>query len=146
VFIAVVAVAVVALAACGSDKHSTNPTSSPDLNQTSWTLGSFNEGGTFKTPAASAAAAVLNFESNSRVSGTTGCKSFNGTYFVSASRLTITPGPMTGGTCHDAALRAQDAATTRQLPQVRNYRVENRVLTLLGETGTSLLTYNQSGQ
>jgi heat shock protein HslJ len=146
VFIAVVAVALVAGAACGSDHNSVNRTSSPDLNRTSWTLASFSDGGTFKTPAAGGATAVLNFESNSRLSGTTGCNSFTGTYLVSASRLTITPGQTTARACTDPAARAQETAITRSLPQVRNYRVQNRVLTLLGETGTTLLTYNRSGQ
>jgi heat shock protein HslJ len=144
VFIAIVAVALVTGAACGSDHNSVNQTSSPDLTRTSWMLASFNEGGTFKTPAAGGAAAVLNFESNSRLSGTTDCNSFTGTYLVSASRLTITPGQTTARACADPAARAQDTAITRSLPQVRNYRVENRVLTLVGETGTPLLTYNQS--
>jgi heat shock protein HslJ len=145
VFIATVAVALVAVGACGSDHNSVNPTSSPNLARTSWTLASFNDGGAFKTPAAGGAA-VLNFESNSRLSGTTGCNSFTGTYLVSASRLTITPGQTTARACAAPAARAQETAITRSLPQVRNYRVHNRVLTLLGETGTTLLTYNQSGQ
>jgi heat shock protein HslJ len=143
VLVAIFVVAIVAVAACGSDKHSVNPSSSPDISGTSWTLGSFDGGGTFKTPAAGGAAAVLNFESGGRFSATTGCNSLMGTYFVSASRLTFTPGPTTGRACTDAAAHAQDAAIVRSLPQVRNYRVQNRVLTLLGETGNTLLTYNQ---
>ena len=86
--------------------------------------------------------ATLVFAANDKLSGSTGCNSFAGTYTASGSQLTIALGPMTQKACTDPALIAQESAVTRQLPMVTAYTMGGGVLRMTGAGGTELFTYN----
>jgi heat shock protein HslJ len=87
------------------------------------------------------AAASLVFGERGKLSGSTGCNYFSGTYTTAESNLTIVLGPMTRKGCTDAALTAQESAITAQLPMVRTYRITGTVLTLTGTANAELFTY-----
>jgi heat shock protein HslJ len=91
--------------------------------------------------AATEAVASLVFGEGGKLSGSTGCNSFSGSYRVAGSNLAIALGAMTLKACPSSALTAQEAAITKQLPLVRTHRVSGSVLTLLGSADTQLFTY-----
>jgi heat shock protein HslJ len=86
-------------------------------------------------------AATLVFGEQGRLSGSTGCNSFSGTYTTAGSSLTIVLGPMTQKACVSPTLTAQESAITAQLPTVSAYRITGTVLTLTGNENGELFTY-----
>ncbi len=148
----VVVVGVIVASACGSSSKSngtgyapTVPTTSaqpatpPALTGTGWVLVSYR-GAAAAVPAAANGAATLRFEPAGKLSGSTGCNSFGGTYTADAAKLTITLGAMTQMACTDPKITAQEHAVTQQLPKVTGYAIANGTLTLTGSAGT-LFTY-----
>jgi heat shock protein HslJ len=133
------------LAACASTNHENEA-----VPGTSWNLASLRETGTFMTPVVPGSTPTLSFSrngsaagSNGSVAGSTGCNTFTGSYLLSASRLTITPQHANGGQCPSVDLMRQQAAIKQELPQVRNYRISNNVLSLMNTAGDTVLTYNR---
>jgi heat shock protein HslJ len=98
--------------------------------------------GAFMTPVVSGSRATLMLRADKRISGSTGCNTFTGSYFVAGSRFTMNIGPLTLAPCETSELTAQQSAITPQVPQVRPYRMHDNVLVLLNETGRKLFTYN----
>jgi heat shock protein HslJ len=107
---------------------------------TSWNLATYRGRGTI-VAASKEAAASLVFGEHRKLSGSTGCNSFSGTYTTAGSDLTIVLGPMTHKACMSSALTAQEAAITAQLPMVKAYRITGSVLILIGNANAQLFTY-----
>jgi heat shock protein HslJ len=111
------------------------------LVATSWDLATYRSDGSM---APASAPATLTFDTRSRLSGSTGCNSFSGTYTVTDTKLIIALGPMTTKACTSAAVTAQEAALTEQLPMVRTYLIAARALTLSGTGGVALFSYKEA--
>ena len=84
---------------------------------------------------------TLAFASEGKLTGSTGCNSFSGSYTSSGSKLTITLGAMTQRACVDPVLNAQESAIVEQLSKVTAYTISDDVLSLTGSGGTQLFTY-----
>jgi heat shock protein HslJ len=110
------------------------------LAGTSWVLASYQGAGGGQTPAAAGTVATLAFAAGGRLSGSTGCNQFSGTYTTTGTALTITLGPMTRMAC-GADLTAQEAALTRILPEVTGFRGPPTALALTGKGDGVLATY-----
>ena len=95
------------------------------------------------TPVVSGSVATLALKPDQKMSGSTGCNTFIGTYLFSTTRLTLNIGTRTLAPCVTSELTAQQAAITRQFPQVRSYRINGQVLVLSNEVGRELFTYNK---
>jgi heat shock protein HslJ len=145
------AVLLLALAGCGSDSPSTSdapagtggpaPTdgeTATGLSGTSWTLASTTVAGK-EVPAVGTATLAFDADGK-RLSGTTGCNQFGGTYQQSDSDLTIALGPTTLVACIDAAATAQEQAILSRLPKVAAYTTGDH-LVLKDASGETLLTY-----
>lgn len=139
-------------AACGSSSHSgsgtastssTNRAGGATLVGTSWDLQTYSAAGKMVPAAASAS---LAFEQQSKLSGSTGCNSFTGTYSVSGTTLKITLGVMTAMGCVEPARQAQETAVTKQLPMVTAYAIDNGTLTLTGSASVKLLVYSAASR
>lgn len=108
---------------------------------TSWALATYRARGAM-VGASKESAASLVFGEQGKLSGSTGCNSFSGTYTTAGTNLTVVLGPMTQKACMNPALAAQEAAITAQLPTVRMYRISGTVLTLATSANSELFTYN----
>ena len=128
-----VAVAAV-LTACGSATDSTS--TPPSLDGTSWTL--TQVGGAAAIPGGQ-----LGFNSG-KVSGSTGCNSFGGTYTQSGNSLTISLGPATLIGC-PPALAKQEHTVLAALSDTSSFTLGGGVLTLKNAAGKDLLAYGHLG-
>ena len=137
------------LAACGDDSGSsaTASTAAPAQAQsqtglagTSWILSSFNTRSGSSVDAVTTAPAALAFTED-KVSGSTGCNDFSGTYTSDEEALTITLGPMTQKACGDPAITAQETAVVAQLANVASYTSDDTGLTLKDSSGATVLVY-----
>ena len=141
-------VASLALAACGDDSGSSAAStaapaqaqSQTGLAGTSWILSSFTTSSGSSVDAVTTAPAALAFTED-KVTGSTGCNDFSGTYTSDEEALTITLGPMTQKACTDAALTAQETAVTAQLAKVASYTSDDTGLTLKDSSGATVLVY-----
>jgi heat shock protein HslJ len=155
-------VSALALAACGDDSGSSSASTaaagstaassattaaaatpaqaSAGLAGTSWILSSYNTRTGSSVDAVKAATASLAFTED-KVSGSTGCNDFSGTYTSDEEALTITLGPMTQKACTDPALTAQETAVVAQLANVATYTADAQGLTLKDSTGATVLVY-----
>jgi heat shock protein HslJ len=127
----------------GSAARSTTSTgrrAATTLTGTSWTLATYR-GSAAMVPASGAGAASLAFAPAGRLSGSTGCNSFGGSYTATGSELTIQLGPMTQMACTGQGLTTQEAAVTTQLPRVTGYAIDGSVLTMTGSGHVELFTY-----
>src|SRR5262245_29904113 len=104
----------VVFAACGSDSGSSGG-SAPSLDGTNWSLAQV-------AGAAAQPGGLLGFKSG-KVSGSTGCNLFNGTYEQDGSSLTITLGPVTLIGC-PPPMDAQEQAVLQALPKTASFRQE----------------------
>jgi heat shock protein HslJ len=144
------AVAVLVGAGCGSSKSSssggstTSASSAPTTTSiralvgTSWDLASYRDNARM-VDAAKGATAVLEFAPAGRLSGSTGCNSFSGTYTVNGSALTLALGPMTQVAC-TGDVQKQEQAITGQFAKVSSYAIAGTQLTLSGD-GKELFAY-----
>ena len=70
-----------------------------------------------------------------KVSGSTGCNDFSGTYTSDEEALTITLGPMTQKACGDPAITAQETAVVAQPQTCASYSLDDTGLTLKDSSG-----------
>ena len=75
-----------------------------------------------------------------KLSGSTGCNSFGGTYEQSGTSLAITLGATTLIGC-PPPLDAQEQAVLAALPTTSSFTVDGETLTLLDADGAALLEY-----
>jgi heat shock protein HslJ len=146
-------VAAALLATCGgtSDKggSSAPPASTAAaaaLEGTSWYLTTIS--GTYAQPGG-----LLRFGTAGKLTGSTGCNDFGGTYAQSGSSLTITIGFQTAKGCAPPR-DAQETAVNAALPKVASFSnafkgvqslAASDPLTLLDRSGQTLLVYHQGG-
>src|SRR5262249_55528087 len=83
----------------------------------------------------------LAFKPQGKLSGSTGCNTFTGTYTLNKLTFTLNLDAITRKACPTATLAAQDSAITKQLPMTSNANVSGEVLTLSRADGTKLFTY-----
>jgi heat shock protein HslJ len=107
---------------------------SNDLTRTSWTLTYLVDASGDRTPAVAGSTATLSFDGGGRLSGSTGCNSFNGTWTTSGTSITLTLGPMTQKAC-DPILIVQEKSLTMLLPKITTYSVAGDALTLRSNEG-----------
>lgn len=78
------------------------------------------------------AVVTLDFVAGGRLTGETGCNSFNGPYRSDGDALSIGPLAVTRAACPDSARAAMETAYLAALDRVETYRIDEHVLTLLG--------------
>ena len=83
---------------------------------------------------------LLAFAKGGKLTGSTGCNDFGGTYTQSGSSLTITMGFQTAKAC-GPPLDAQETAVNAALPKVASFSDDGSTLTLLDASGTAVLAY-----
>lgn len=138
------------VAACTDDSTSTAKDAStsapasgagtrPDsLAGTAWSLERAAEGGAVPT---------LDFSADGKVSGSTGCNRFAGTFTQKGSALRITLGPLTQMACASDAATQQEQHVISALGETRRAERNGTTLTLSDAGGKDLLTYTAvSGQ
>jgi heat shock protein HslJ len=87
-------------------------------------------------------AAVTATFADGTMAGESGCNSYTTTYKVDGSSLTIGPNiASTQKACDDAPM-AVEAAYLAALPKVKEYSIEGTTLTLSGEDGKAVLTFD----
>jgi heat shock protein HslJ len=137
-------VAVLVLAACGSQSSSDSTPASPaaaPLAGTSWVLTSYTGSDGAQVPAvASANMATLTFDAYGAFNGSTGCNRIIGSYTQDGASLTMEPGPMTLMACIGDA-GPQEAAIVAALPTVASFS-DGDTLVLKAADGAPLLTYS----
>ncbi len=106
---------------------------------TTWQLTAYASTTGAMTKATTApSAGTLVFAAGGRLSGSTGCNSFGGTYKRSGSSLTIEVGPMTLKACSGAAA-AQENAVLANLALVDTFTIAERLQLKMGSS--TVLTY-----
>lgn len=119
---------------CGGGGGASSDTA-PRLDGTSWTLTSVGV-------ADAHPGGVLGF-AHGKLSGSTGCNTFGGTYEQSGSSLSITLGPSTLIGC-PPPLDEQEQAVLAALPKTASFTVDDGSLTLLDADGATLLEYDRA--
>lgn len=84
---------------------------------------------------------TLDFSTDGKVSGSTGCNRFAGTYRVEGEDLTIELGPMTKAACTSDAATQQENRIVTALGEVRSSQTTGTTLTLRDAQGKDLLSY-----
>ena len=152
------AAAVLLLAACAttSPSSSGSPTGpSPDANKatgtgtgaatelagTQWNLTSYADDSGSQVPAATKSVASIKFGADGKITGSTGCNRFSGTYSQDGSKLTIALGPMTQRACTDDPVMKQENALVAALPKVASFTSTADALTLRDASGAELLVF-----
>jgi len=139
------------IAACGDDSGTTAKkpatttvpakgagTSPGGLAGTSWSLDDAVEAASVPT---------LDFSTDGKVSGSTGCNRFAGTFTQNGDELSIALGPMTRAACVSEAATGQEQKIITALGEVRAAQQGDGTLTLRDGEGKDLLTYSTvSGQ
>ena len=141
--LAAAAVAAGVLAGCASHPSSAPPSTLANdhpVMGTAWHLEGYRGDHGSMVTAVGEPAAVLSFDSDSHLSGSTGCNGFSGPYARSGSHLSVTLGPMTQIAC-SGELGTQDSAVPSLLRHVRGLAQTARMLTLTDARGGVLLSY-----
>jgi heat shock protein HslJ len=107
------------------------------LERGNWTLVSFGE---LAAPTAAAGGATIAFD-GVRVTGNTGCNSFNGVYDATADTLTFSPLATTRAACTSDALTAQERAIFNALLGEVAFSISGNELQIFYEAGRRALTY-----
>lgn len=145
-FIALVVLALVAVASCGSNDASGDADSAPTnvvrtpLTGTRWALSAATDLGV-----PTRGVAVTAEFAASRVSGNSGCNGYHAPYEAERSSLTI--GPEIAGTQMACQPRptAVEKEYLKRLSQVESYELADKTLTLFGKNDRALLVYDASG-
>ncbi|MFN8017162.1 MAG: META domain-containing protein [Acidimicrobiales bacterium] len=143
-----------ALAACGSSDSGSSTTTTAakgggnaagiaKLKGTSWDLVSFRATDGKTTDADTSSVATLAFQAK-KLTGSTGCNNFSGTYTATATDLKIELGPMTQKACAGGLPSEQESTLVASLAKVDAYTISSDQLVLSGG-GKELLTY-QAGR
>jgi heat shock protein HslJ len=141
-FTSVAVIAVAGLAGCSTVRDGGGSTpGTATLVGVVWNLDSYRVGTLAAIDASPTAPASLTFETDGRISGSTGCNSFGATYTVDRYNLTISLGAMTQMACGDPAVVAQEAAIREHLPNVTSYSIVGDSLALAGGNDLVLLTF-----
>src|SRR5262249_55052786 len=118
-----------------------SPAGGSSLVGTAWTLVSYSAGGQNSVNALAQAPATLAFNPSDRLSGSTGCNSFGGSYNVNGTDLTLTVGAMTQKAC-DPPVTAREAAVSRLCPVVASFTMTTTTVTLKGPQGNEIMRYS----
>jgi heat shock protein HslJ len=149
-----VAIALVALlAACGSDDkgtpagagaHDGRPATASDLESHDWQLRSYALSGSDDlTAAATSPPATAKF-ADSKVSGSTGCNNYNGTYSLTNDGA-ITFGDMASTKAYCEQLADQEAAMLKAFDDAKTAEVAGTDLQFLGSKGDVLMVFGSAG-
>ncbi len=126
------------IASTAASQVAQNPSNS-FLSGGAWQLTSHaSTDGSATKATSSPPAGTLVFAADGKLSGSTGCNSFNGTYMQSGSALTVTVGPLTLMACSGAAA-AQETAVLASLAKVDSFTSGSKLQLKSG--GDSVLTY-----
>jgi len=149
--LAVAGASMLMLAACGvssmSGTGSTAPrpgaTASSGLSGSQWVMRGFSAAGgpVHDYVLAPTGPPQLGFGEAGKLSGTTGCNSFGGTYEETADSLTIAVGAVTTAACGSPATALQEKEVLAALPLVAAYTSTGPRLKLLDREGRTLLSY-----
>ncbi len=131
---AVLALTAAAAAACGGGASAPSANHAGGLHGTSWRLVSIR--GELALSGGS-----LRFDEG-RLSGSTGCNTFGGTYKQSGASLSISVGQITLIGC-PAPLGKQEKAVLAALGKTAAERTTDTTLTLLGSGGAGLFIYQR---
>ncbi len=143
--VGVIGVIALGAASCSDDSGSSSrsgskPSSGTPLVGTNWVLSS---DGALGVPVTGVAVSIR-FGSDKRVSGESGCNSYNAAYKVSGSSLTIGPNIATTLVLCQGPADAVERAYVALLPKVESYSIRGTTLTLSGAGDKVLLEYQAS--
>ena len=107
------------------------------LSRSAWRVQSYNNGRGGVVTVLPETQLSVTFESDSRVSGDTGCNMFNGPYTVAGSTLTFGPLVTTRRACASDAANAQEQAFLAALEATTSYELVGDRLTLRNDAGAT---------
>lgn len=123
--------------ACGSNG------SGADTPTGSWTLTSYtNSSGTVPAPDP---AATISFTADGRLSGSTGCNTFGGSWSTAGPRLKFSSIGMTARGCVDPAVTTQETAFGIAFSKPQTWSVHGDELTIAAVDGSTSITFTRSG-
>jgi heat shock protein HslJ len=141
----VAGIVVLGVTACGDDSGAgttsgSKSSSGTPLVGTNWVL---SDGDALGTPITGVTVSIR-FDQNGRVSGESGCNSYNAAYTTSGSKMTIGPDIATTLRQCEGAADAVERAYLALLPKVQRSSITGTTLTLLGASDRKLLVYSSS--
>lgn len=131
-----VAVAALTLAACGGSSGAP----SASALQHRWVLTSFSTGGPDRQASAEQPA-EMDLSAGGKVTGTTGCNSFGGSWSLTGDTLRLGEVGMTTRACLDETITAQEDAIARVLSATKTATVDGDRLTIRATDGTTTLVF-----
>ena len=146
------AVALLALAACGDDEEARSGEGDSDtgtaarisdLAGAAWQLKSYAAGSADDLRAATSTPATASV-SGGRVSGTTGCNRYDATATLAGGgTLTVGSISQTAAACADASVSAQEQAFTKGLGRAKRAVLADGLLQLLDADGDAILLFDR---
>lgn len=127
------------LPACSS----TSPDSAQALTENSWKLISYGPLASLTTTLADAQGR-LTFRDDGSLTGNFGCNNFNGSYEVQGESISIGVTSITGMACDGPAME-QENALMSVFYLSENFKIEDKVLTIYYDGGSSAFTLTAEG-
>lgn len=112
--------------------------SGQSLNGTNWNLVKLNE----QTLPAGTRPLTLKFETQTEISGNSGCNSYGGSYTVSGSVLAFNKVFSTLMACADQGVNDRETAFQRALSKVALFEISNGQLSLKDANGAVILVFS----
>jgi len=135
--VAIIGLLLVAVAGCGSDSDDSGPSSSSSstkLEGTHWLLQDSED---LPTDGVSVTAEFA----DGRMSGSSGCNTYNAAYTTDHPQITIGPDIATTKMACEPGPAQVEIAFLEALPKVTEYTIDGDTLELLDDDGTALLTF-----
>jgi heat shock protein HslJ len=112
------------------------------LSEATWLLNTMIIGGDAAASVLSGTRLTAVFNTDSTISGSSGCNSFGGPYTTDGNNITIGPLVSTLMACADEAVMGQEAAYLTALQAAATYQITGETLELFAADGTPLLIFN----
>jgi uncharacterized lipoprotein YbaY len=136
---AVIVLGVIMLLGIGTGVGAWSLHSSTPIEGTHWQLTQYLGPGNIQIPALASSPPTATLYGGTMI-GSTGCNSYNSTYTLDGSNLTIKPGIMTLRACPDP-IEAQEQAFLANMRTVTGYAITGTTLTMTNAAGGAALTF-----
>jgi heat shock protein HslJ len=112
-----------------------------DLSSNDWSLTGFNNGKDAIVSVISDTSITASFGTDGKMSGLSGCNTYNADYTVEGEKISIGPAMTTRMFCAGEGVMEQEMAYLQALEKAATFKIEGEMLTLFDAQGLILATY-----
>jgi heat shock protein HslJ len=142
VYVAVVLIAILILLVVFMNVSGQGTTAATAITENAWQLQSMaGQDGTL-APVQNGTVITASFSIDGKLTGSGGCNSYSGRYMVRETRMVVSRVISTSLACWDNNATLQESRYFSAIENAAALRVHDRVLTLYGTDGSTLLVFN----